>query len=167
MDGRPLVFDLKGSTITIPDIPGRPPSTRILHIKRVWRDIFERELGLIHVLCLVENILTRERHIAKIRYELNPKHFKFDNLHAQRDLAEYRFKCEVDAARLLGDNEYGPRYMTHWKQIQSINMPFPGGLIYFLIMGTVPGDIIPENLHDKLTDAQRVDIRRQLTRMLE
>ncbi|KAE8332993.1 hypothetical protein BDV39DRAFT_199342 [Aspergillus sergii] len=121
---------------------------------------------LTEVLALAENTKTAVPHMVKIRYELNPKYFDFENPEEEREIAIDHFSCEVVAAEGLGDAGYGPKYVAHWGQFQGLRWPFDGGAVFFLVMGTVPGEDVDE-IRDELSDAQLASIRSQLARILE
>ncbi|KAB8275388.1 hypothetical protein BDV30DRAFT_236755 [Aspergillus minisclerotigenes] len=135
-------------------------------IKEQLTEVLDDRMGQRHVLALAENTKTAEPHMVKIRYELNPKYFDFDNPEEEKGIAIDHFSCEVDAAERLGDAGYGPKYVAHWGQYQGLRWPFGGGAVFFLVMGTVPGEDVDE-IRDELSDAQLASIRSQLTRILE
>ncbi|KNG79960.1 hypothetical protein ANOM_011651 [Aspergillus nomiae NRRL 13137] len=64
------------------------------------------------------------------------------------------------------DAGYGPKYVAHWGQFQGSGWPFYGGAVFFLVMGTVPGEDVDE-IRDELSDRQLDNIRSQLARILE
>ncbi|KNG86317.1 hypothetical protein ANOM_005216 [Aspergillus nomiae NRRL 13137] len=112
----------------------------------------------------IEEQLTES--LLKIRYELNPKDFDFEDPREVKEIAEERYCHEVEAAILLGERGLGPKYRTHETQYQEEWMPFPGGYIDFFVMQLPPGENVNE-IQDELTNRQLESIRTQLAYILE
>lgn len=151
-------FDCAGTVIKFDD--------KEIKVKEQLTETLDDIMGQQHVLALAENTKTAETHMVKIRYELNPKYFDFDDPEEEKEIAIDHFSCEVHAAERLGNAGYGPKYVTHWRQIQGTGWPLDGGTVFFLVMGTVPGEDV-DKIRDELSDRQLDSIRSQLARILE
>ncbi|KAK6837261.1 hypothetical protein RU639_001358 [Aspergillus parasiticus] len=158
MDEEIWNFDCTGTVIKFDD--------KEIRVKEQLTEVLDDRMGQRHVLALAENTKTAEPHMVKIRYELNPEYFDFENPEEEREIAIDHFSCEVVAAQRLSDVRYGPKYVAHWGQFQGTGWPCHGGAVFFLVMGTVPGEDVDE-IRDELSDAQLDSIRSQLARILE
>ncbi|KAE8402541.1 hypothetical protein BDV37DRAFT_272842 [Aspergillus pseudonomiae] len=158
MDEEIWDFDCTGSVMRFDD--------KELKLNEQLTEVLDDRMGQRHVLAFADDIKTEERYLVKIRYELNPKYFDFEDPEEEREIAIDHFSCEVDAAQRLSDAGYGPKYVAHWGQFQGSGWPFYGGAVFFLVMGTVPGEDVNE-IRDELSDRQLDSIRSQLARILE
>ncbi|OJI88500.1 hypothetical protein ASPTUDRAFT_61120 [Aspergillus tubingensis CBS 134.48] len=148
---RGRVFDIEGRKLKVVE-----QLTEFLDIEHGQRRVLTRVINL-------ENKL--ESHL-KIRYQLDPEDFEFDNPAEAEELAEEHYCHEVQITDLLGERGLGPKYYCHETQSQEDWMPFPNGYIDFLVMQIPPGENV-EDIQDELTDQQLDSIRTQLAHTLE
>lgn len=153
-------FSLVGRTITL--------NGRTLKIEEQLSEVLDTRVGQRNALIKARNVKNDILSLIKIRYELDPSFFHFnDNEKKQaKEDAWYHFCDEVDAARLLSNAGLGPEYLDHFSRTQPAWMVFPGGYTDFLVMKMPPGKNLNE-IQDELTDRQLASIRTQLAHILE
>ncbi|RAK97939.1 uncharacterized protein BO80DRAFT_179776 [Aspergillus ibericus CBS 121593] len=151
-------FSLEGRVF---DIEGRK-----LKIEEQLSEVLDRRMGQRHVLAKARNIENKLPSLLKIRYQLNPKYFDFDDPKEVLEIADQHYCHEVEATVLLGKAGLGPRYLAHETHYQPEWMPFPDGYVDFIVMQNPPGENVNE-IQDELTDRQLASIRTQLAHILE
>ncbi|PWY74490.1 hypothetical protein BO94DRAFT_589172 [Aspergillus sclerotioniger CBS 115572] len=139
-----------------------------LEIEEQLSEVLDRRMGQRHVLAKARNTVTQKSCFIKIRYELNPKDFDFDDHDHQEilEIAEQHYCHEVEAAELLGNKGLEPKYVTRETQDQPEWMPFPDGYVDFLVLKTPLGQNV-DDIQDGLTDDQLASIRTQLAHILD
>ncbi|PYI05176.1 hypothetical protein BO78DRAFT_346135 [Aspergillus sclerotiicarbonarius CBS 121057] len=151
-------FSLEGRVF---DIDGRK-----LKIEEQLSEVLDPRFGQRHVLAKTRNIDNKRPSLLKIRYQLNPKDFDFEDPEEVLELAEQHYCHEVDATVLLAKAGLGPQYLTHETHYQPEWMPFPDGYVDLIVMKPPPGENVDE-IQDELTDRQLASIRTQLAHILE
>ncbi|PWY86626.1 hypothetical protein BO94DRAFT_575665 [Aspergillus sclerotioniger CBS 115572] len=126
---------------------------RTVKIEEQFSEVLDRELGQRHVLAKCRNTLTQVSFFLKIRYEMNPKDFDFDDHKEILEIAEQHYCHETEPVELLGNKELGLKYIAHETQDQPEWMPYPGGYIDFLVLRTPLGQKVDDIQH-LLTDKQ-------------
>lgn len=143
------------------DIEGRK-----LKVVEQLTEFLDIEHGQRRVLTRVINLENKLESFLKIRYQLDPEDFDFDDPAEAEELAEEHYCHEVQLTDFLGERGLGPKYYCHETQSQEDWMPFPNGYIDFLVMQIPPGENV-EDIQDELTDQQLDSIRTQLAHTLE
>ncbi|RAL03492.1 uncharacterized protein BO80DRAFT_488488 [Aspergillus ibericus CBS 121593] len=140
---------------------------RKLKIEEQLSEVLDMRMGQRHVLAKARNIDNQKPSLLKIRYQLDPKYFDFDDLNDEiLEIAEQHYCHEVEATILLSKAGLGPKYLKHQTQDQPEWMPFPDGYVDFIVMKPPPGENLDE-IHEELTDRQLASIRTQLAHILE
>ena len=139
---------------------------RILKVEEQFSEVLDRRMGQRHVLAKARNTVTRLSFFIKIRYELNPKEFAFEDPTEILSIAEQHYCHEVQAAMLLAEKGFGPKYAAHETQDQPEWMPFPGGYVDFLVLHPPFGENV-NKIQPELSNRQLASIRTQLARILE
>ncbi|GKZ32311.1 hypothetical protein AbraIFM66950_001627 [Aspergillus brasiliensis] len=137
-----------------------------LKVVKQLTEFLDFELGQRRVLTKVKNMENNLESLLKIRYQLDPEEFDFDDPADAEELAEEHYCHEVQLTALLGERGLGPKYYKHETQLQEDWMPFPDGYIDLLVMQIPPGENV-DDIQDELTDQQLGSIRTQLAHILE
>ncbi|OJJ67635.1 hypothetical protein ASPBRDRAFT_660910 [Aspergillus brasiliensis CBS 101740] len=138
-------FNFRGRVF---DIDGKK-----LKVVKQLTEFLDFELGQRRVLTKVKNMGNNLESLLKIRYQLDPGEFDFDDPADAEELAEEHYCHEVQLTALLGKRGLGPKYYKHETQFQEDWMPFPDGYIDFLVMQIPPGENV-DDIQDELTDEQ-------------
>lgn len=64
--------------------------------------------------------------MLKMRYELNPKYYQFQDCNSATEQANELSKSEADATQLVGDFGHAPKFETYCRQVQGSGMLYQG-----------------------------------------